>query len=69
MSQFLKQYGDTEGPLGIPMTDKQAQAVEQILNALPADQARRQPQKYAHLTMKLQQFLTGDAEPEMQQAG
>jgi hypothetical protein len=32
------------------------------------DQARRQPQKYAHLTMKLQQFLTGDAEPQMQQA-
>jgi hypothetical protein len=36
MSQFLKQYGDTEWPLGIPMKDKQAQAVEQILKALPA---------------------------------
>ena len=37
MTQFFKQYGDTEGPLGIPMKDKQAQAVEQILKSLPAE--------------------------------
>jgi hypothetical protein len=34
---FLKQYGDTEGPLGIPMKDRQAKALEQILKALPAE--------------------------------
>jgi hypothetical protein len=32
---FLKDYGNTEGPLGFPMPDKQARALEQILKALP----------------------------------
>jgi hypothetical protein len=33
---FLKQYGDTEGPLGLPMKDKQARTLDQVLRALPA---------------------------------
>ena len=32
---FSKHYGDTEGPLGFPMTDKSAQAVAAILRELP----------------------------------
>ena len=32
---FSKHYGDTEGPLGFPMTDKAAQAVAAILRELP----------------------------------
>jgi hypothetical protein len=34
---FLKQYGDTEGPLGLPMRDKQARILEQLLKAVPAE--------------------------------
>ena len=34
---FLKQYGDTEGPLGLPMKDKQARTLDQVLRALPAE--------------------------------
>lgn len=34
-------YGPTEGPLGFPMTDKQAFALEAILKALPKDDAFR----------------------------
>jgi hypothetical protein len=34
---FLKHYGDTEGPLGLPMKDKQARTLEQLLKALPAE--------------------------------
>jgi hypothetical protein len=37
---YLKQhYGDTEGPLGIPCTDKQALALDRILRELPKDDA------------------------------
>lgn len=36
MTQFLKQhYGPTEGPLGFPQTDKQAQALDALLKGLP----------------------------------
>jgi hypothetical protein len=34
---FLKQYGDTEGPLGLPMKDKQAKTLDQLLRALPEE--------------------------------
>jgi hypothetical protein len=34
---FLKLYGDTEGPLGLPMKDKQAKTLEQILKAVPQE--------------------------------
>jgi len=37
MAEFLKQYGDTEGPLGIPIRDRQAKALEAILKALPQE--------------------------------
>lgn len=37
MTPFLKQhYGPTEGPLGFPQTDKQAQALDALLKALPS---------------------------------
>jgi hypothetical protein len=36
MSDILKKfYGSAEGPLGFPMTDRQAFALESVLNALP----------------------------------
>ncbi len=35
MTPFLKQYGTTEGPLGFPMTDRAARAVDGLLRALP----------------------------------
>jgi hypothetical protein len=42
MSDFLKQhYGTTEGPLGFPLTEKQAFALDAILKALPKDDAFR----------------------------
>jgi hypothetical protein len=34
---FLKDYYDTEGPLGIPMKDAQAQALDALLRELPQD--------------------------------
>jgi hypothetical protein len=37
MSTFLNTYGDTEGPLGFPMKDKQAKALEAILHSLPQE--------------------------------
>jgi hypothetical protein len=37
MPSFLKQYGETEGPLGLPMNDKQARAIDQLLKALPQE--------------------------------
>lgn len=42
MTSFLKQhYGSTEGPLGFPQTDKQAQALDALLKSLPkADEFR-----------------------------
>jgi hypothetical protein len=53
MSNFLKQYGDTEGPLGVPMKDSQAFAVEKILATLP-DEDR-----------KLRRVLTTKASTEL----
>jgi hypothetical protein len=41
MSNFLKVYGNSEGPLGFPLTDKQAFALDAILKALPSDDAFR----------------------------
>jgi hypothetical protein len=42
MSNFLKtHYGNTEGPLGFPLTDKQAFALEAVLKALPREDAFR----------------------------
>lgn len=35
MPSFLKDYGTTEGPLGFPMKDEHAQALEQVLKDLP----------------------------------
>ena len=32
---FLKEYGDTEGPLGFPMKDADAKALDAILQANP----------------------------------
>ncbi len=37
MSQFLKHYGTTEGPLGLPMQDRQAFLLDGILKALPPE--------------------------------
>ena len=37
MPTFHKSYGDTEGPLGLPMKDRQAKNVEAILNTLPQE--------------------------------
>jgi hypothetical protein len=37
MSHFLKHYGTTEGPLGLPMQDRQAFLLESILKALPPE--------------------------------
>lgn len=38
MPDFLKQhYGTTEGPLGFPQTDRQAQALDGVLKQLPKD--------------------------------
>ena len=34
---FLKSYYDTEGPLGLPMKDRQAQALDALLKTLPAE--------------------------------
>jgi hypothetical protein len=38
---FLQDYGTTQGPLGFPLTDKQAFALETVLKALPKDEAFR----------------------------
>jgi hypothetical protein len=35
MTPFLKPYGTTEGPLGFPMIDRAARAVDTLLRALP----------------------------------
>jgi hypothetical protein len=37
MPEFLKHYGTTEGPLGLPMQDRQAFQLESILKALPPE--------------------------------
>ncbi len=41
MPDFLKQYGDAEGPLGFPMRDADARALDQLLHALPEVDYRR----------------------------
>ncbi|MCI0458353.1 MAG: hypothetical protein L0Z62_15420 [Gemmataceae bacterium] len=39
MGSFLKQhYGDCEGPLGVPCSDRQARALDAILSGLPKDE-------------------------------
>ena len=35
MLDFLKTYGQTLGPLGFPMADKQARALDMLLRTLP----------------------------------
>jgi hypothetical protein len=35
MPAFLKEYGNTEGPLGFPMRDKEARTLEALLKSLP----------------------------------
>src|SRR5947209_1628976 len=39
MDTLQKYYGTAEGPLGFPLTDKQAFALDAILKALPKDNA------------------------------
>jgi hypothetical protein len=41
MPDFLKQYGDTEGPLGFPMSDKAARELDALLHTLPERDYRR----------------------------
>jgi hypothetical protein len=41
MPDFLKQYGDTEGPLGFPMSDKAARELDALLRTLPDRDYRR----------------------------
>jgi hypothetical protein len=42
MTNFLKSYyGPTEGPLGFPMLDPQARALEALLRTMPRDDAHR----------------------------
>lgn len=45
MSEFPRSYGETEGPLGFPMLDRQAQAVDALLKTLPPGDDYR----YRHL--------------------
>jgi hypothetical protein len=40
MPPFHKQYGTTEGPLGLPMTERQARALEAILKNLPQEERK-----------------------------
>ena len=40
---WLKMYGDTEGPLGFPMFDKDARALDSFLGTLPEIEFRRLP--------------------------
>lgn len=49
---FHKQYGKTEGPLGFPMTDRTARAVESILKELPSSK------EYAYRKSLLPQAAT-----------
>lgn len=37
MAEFSKRHWDCEGPLGVPMKDKQAQAIEAVLKTLPEE--------------------------------
>jgi hypothetical protein len=38
MPDFMKSYYDCEGPLGLPMKDRQARALEALLPTIPTDQ-------------------------------
>jgi len=40
MSDFLRTYGTTLGPVGVPMTDEQAFALDAVLKQLPAEDQR-----------------------------
>jgi hypothetical protein len=44
MTNFLKQYYDTEGPFGLPMRDQQARDLETLLKQLPREKSF-EPQK------------------------
>ena len=46
MPEFLKAYYDTEGPFGIPMRDRQAQALDALVKDLP-----REPPYEPHLAV------------------
>lgn len=49
MSSFLSHYyGDAEGPLGIPLKDKQAKILDSVLRSLPNDKFHEP----AHLTIE-----------------
>src|SRR5262245_16442592 len=37
MPEFLKTYYDTEGPFGIPMRDRQARALDELVRGLPRE--------------------------------
>jgi len=41
MLSFLPVYGDTEGPLGYPMRDAEAKALDALLDTLPEVDYRR----------------------------
>ncbi len=41
MTRFLTEYGDTEGPLGFPMRDADAQALDATLKAHPGHEYQR----------------------------
>ena len=41
MPSSLPAYGPTEGPLGFPMLDRQARALDALLKAMPHDDAYR----------------------------
>ena len=41
MAFLSSHYGPTEGPLGFPMLDKQARAIDALLRTMPQDDAYR----------------------------
>src|SRR4051812_36577768 len=45
MSSFPRQYGEAEGPLGFPMSDRQARDLDTLLKSLPTTDEYR----YRHL--------------------
>ena len=54
MIHFPRSFGDTEGPLGFPMLDKQARALDELLKKLPPGEEHR----YRH-------FVTAKAPTEL----
>jgi hypothetical protein len=55
--KWHQDFGPVEGPLGFPMLDKQAQAIDQLLKTLPKDEAFRY-RKSAQF--KLTELMTGE---------